>query len=312
MISAVTVNVYDWFLTFSGEVWHIWCNRKLPKRMRILFIIMRYVALIVLIGRCVWFYVMLADYPIPPSRCNAYHAFKVGPPVILSSSTDLLLLLRVWALSSRNRRTLYFLVATFLSQVIIITAFTIPHGVEVSMDALCIVYAPPIVNVSVAVSVIFFQTLTWAMTMHRCYFALKRTWCRDVFATQLMRDGTGAWLTLCTVYLVGIISTEKIPSSLMEVVNPWVITTRSIVACRMVLNMQEMASTQSSTAGSNDDLSTVPVQLTTNVLFFESQMMHTTGGLIADNIDIPVEICMRTDQDKDEIELLEVGSSGRC
>lgn len=308
MIAATTANLYDWFLTFSAEVRYIWCNHKLPKHIRILFFFMRYASLIVHIGQCIWTFIILADYyPVPLSTCKPYRVLEIAPPVILSGGADLLLLLRVWALFSRNKRLLYLLTILYIAQMVSIITITIPHAVGISTDELCIIYVPSTTRVRVAMTVVSFHTIAWIMTMHRCYFTLKRAWGRNIFAIQLMRDGTCIWLTLCTIYLVGSISTEKIPNSLVEIVDPWIVTAMSIAACRMILNMQEIASIYDLATNEDDNISTAPVQLTTNVLFFESQMMPTivTGSTITNDLDI--ETCARTGWGGDEIELREIG-----
>lgn len=75
----------------------------------------------------------------------------------------------------------------------------------------------------------------------------------------------------------------------------------------MILNMQEIASIYDLATNEDDNISTAPVQLTTNVLFFESQMMPTivTGSTITNDLDI--ETCARTGWGGDEIELREIG-----
>jgi hypothetical protein len=79
----------------------------------------------------------------------------------------------------------------------------------------------------------------------------------------------------------------------------------------MMLNMQELASRHSLSATVHNDISVAHVQLTTNILFFESQMVCTTANEMTNGVDVESRIRTGRNKDKALIVLREIGPSER-
>ncbi|KAF8464524.1 hypothetical protein JB92DRAFT_3102940 [Gautieria morchelliformis] len=109
-LATIIILVYDHCLTFDLEVEKIWKQGwTLPKW---LWLVFRYVALITQVG------LVLGDHlPIwTHDSCLLWLQIRVSADQIMTTTTSIMLILRVWAIFERARWTMFVMAATLVAQ----------------------------------------------------------------------------------------------------------------------------------------------------------------------------------------------------
>ncbi|EIM82646.1 uncharacterized protein STEHIDRAFT_160282 [Stereum hirsutum FP-91666 SS1] len=111
-VAGLSILILDHLVTFPDEVNTIWKKKKsIPIY---LFIFLRYYALLVMVAVAYGFF----SPTITPERCNKWSfILPFGVVMPLSGVSDLILLIRTYALFNRNRFILCFLSASLATQI---------------------------------------------------------------------------------------------------------------------------------------------------------------------------------------------------
>ncbi|KAF8125313.1 hypothetical protein EV363DRAFT_1104055, partial [Boletus edulis] len=192
--------IYDYILTFSREIDYVWCKHW--TWVSTMFIVVRY------IGFCWIIVVALGGSTFLPGPLEVSSAtFEIGTWAFAAvlSATDLVMILRVYAMWGRSRTILCILLSIFVPQVIITLVFDGIYGTYFSVTVVRVgdfsfcnasyVNAPRLYGLAIAaprlvlggalLMLAVFQTLKQSVVL----FKATKQWQPNQYMQKLVKDG---------------------------------------------------------------------------------------------------------------------------
>ncbi|KAJ7487853.1 hypothetical protein FB451DRAFT_1225710 [Mycena latifolia] len=160
---------FDFFLTLGDEVNYVWKAKKTP--MFYLFLMNRYCPM----AFCI---ITLFAYTSPLWNleviCNRFSIVEWLQTLLIVVPAEVVLLLRVYALTNRNKYLMGFLTSVILVEVIIVVyamslpgtnnALPLPH-VPIDSFRVCILYSDPKMDTAYLSTTIAFDSIVFAITI---------------------------------------------------------------------------------------------------------------------------------------------------
>ncbi|EJD39971.1 hypothetical protein AURDEDRAFT_187189 [Auricularia subglabra TFB-10046 SS5] len=242
-VAGTTLFLYDWAITFSDEVEHIWRGRI--NTVKSLYLYNRIVTPLILA-------VDLYDKGglatnLTPTVCKASLLFDGWGTVLSFASIHWIVALRVWTLYGRSRAVLYFFILLFGAYFIstaIIWGFA---GAEISKT----IYPSPLL-VRMCYTVIpswmwylwipsiGFETIIFVLTVYKAW----QHWQTDVntpILTVLYRDGFLYFFVISCLSLVNLFIWLWAPHSLAILLKYFSLPVINVAAFRLVLDLRTTA-----------------------------------------------------------------------
>ncbi|KAJ3514513.1 hypothetical protein NLJ89_g2342 [Agrocybe chaxingu] len=238
-LSAFILLVWDYMDTLTDEVEYIWGQRLTPVKFAFLFA--RYYGLASQLTNYVLLMTRLSRIPVAHQMCKGWYGFQTVSFWLLYTSSDLVLMMRVYALYQHSQNIgvcLLFLHTVEGIVVSLVGWHTLEH---IQFNAACDAISIPPDVIAFATVVIVSQCVVWALTCYK----------RNVGHGQsvpvvdvVIRDGRLAWFVVCVI-----IAATVLPSFCRQVARPhllfsWPITLLSVGTCRLVLNIQKVPGIQ--------------------------------------------------------------------
>jgi len=197
--------------------------------------------------------------PVPLQHCRSFFLFQFIAIGVVSIATDMIFMIRVYALYYRQRWvgvvmvTLLTLETTAIAVIIprtmslvnfnFLCGFTIPMRMNVAFSTVCAV--PPVI--------------AFCFIGAKQIIALRDGWGKAPLMVLLTRDGSLGVLGLLGVWLVNPLISSVIGGSLVHLSHQWFMSVIPSIGCRVILNMQHFKMPTQSTNTSDHIQLTTPV-----------------------------------------------------
>lgn len=261
-VAACCLLLYDIILSARYEIKYIW--KSSWSLIKILHILIRYYAL---------FYLVMAAYvsistDLSLTFCHVYYPFDLYGVAPILPAIDILILTRIYALYSRDRKIAFILVSMWIAETITIfvsiskgfritavVSSPLPGVLPGCFPAMQVQDAPILRGTSIAV---VFQGIYLGLCLHIMFRQARAFRLLDNLTPMLKifyRDGAMFCLTICVMYLVSILSAKYGGISPLQLLGQvWLVPIIPISAGRLVLNLR--GSLTSSDTNDGDEEST--------------------------------------------------------
>ncbi|GJE87391.1 hypothetical protein PsYK624_034740 [Phanerochaete sordida] len=210
----------------DDEAVHIWLTSFQP--FKILYLFTRYyfvLALIILNTRAL--------------TCKGPVIIEGTSAVLLVIVVEIILILRIYAMYTANRRLLYVLVPTFVAQMTIMAASLGVSLPQMRDSAHCAdVVFPPKSSRTGAIASVAFEGVLVALTLCRYFIARAEGWGRAGLMTILVRDGVWAFVLLFVANLANTLFFTIAPATLAALGFPWLLALLGALGPRLILNIR--------------------------------------------------------------------------
>jgi len=233
---SASLVVYDHFLTFGREVKEVWFAQW--NYGKILFLLTRY---IIYVDMAVLFTI---DY-IKTSDQNLCR--KLGTAIICLELigivlTEVVLILRTWALWGCKKSVLAFLVAIYsvviVVEGILLSGYIRSYVFQLGLLPLCYASAANLnLLVGVFASVAAFESVILIMTAYRAIDTSRYSTSR--LSKILYRDGALYYLCITTISVANLILLKTAPPAFGNTLITPQRTLHAVCSCRIILNMVE-------------------------------------------------------------------------
>ncbi|KAH8107813.1 hypothetical protein BXZ70DRAFT_13294 [Cristinia sonorae] len=238
-VAAAAFLVYDMFIHMGDEVELIWKSRN--TWVKWIYIYVRHYSILV-----VGLLLIHGNSRVPfthQSCINWLIAESVFSNSIVSV-TELVLLIRLFAIYGKSKLILGVLSIASLAEMITVTIATVKsfNGAEVSLELGCVLlYVPPILTAGWAASLAF-QTLIFALTVGRwlTHLMVTKQLGRQSIMFVFMRDGGWAYGLMLIVCLVNLLTFRLKSSPLSTVAFRWVMAVASFSGSHVLLNLRRI------------------------------------------------------------------------
>ncbi|KAJ2924762.1 hypothetical protein H1R20_g12330, partial [Candolleomyces eurysporus] len=157
-------------------------------------------------------------------ECYIWNVYQGLATVLIVAAVDYILILRIFALYSRNR-TIRYLVATLYLLELVTMSIGVGLAVpKLGYDDLCTLIDVPDTFLIAAGAPIAFQTILFALTAWRFLEAVKAGWGNVPIIQLLMRDGTWAFILLFAILLGEAFLYGFAPEAYTDVLYGWLNT----------------------------------------------------------------------------------------
>ncbi|KAF8126719.1 hypothetical protein EV363DRAFT_1347193 [Boletus edulis] len=253
-LAVVTAVGYDYILNFSREIEYVW--RKPWTWVSTIFVVLRY------IGLCWIMTVALTDstfVPGPPEACTVLYLVFIWGFVVFLSATDLVMILRVYAMWNRSRLILYTLLFIYVLQNIssvildgvynnpdthdsvtvariVNFSFCINKPVNVPLGLSLSILIPRLFLATTLMSLAVLQTLKQSVEMYRA----TQQWQPNRYMQKLVKDGILYFIVnvLFQVNDVLIYGTPLRNTSI--ILNTFIYTAFYTLIPRFIINIREL------------------------------------------------------------------------
>ncbi|KDR67787.1 hypothetical protein GALMADRAFT_1061626 [Galerina marginata CBS 339.88] len=190
--------------------------------------------------------------------CYGWQIYQGIVAASVTLSIDIILMLRVHALYHGQRPVRVTVVFFFILEVIgmaVGLGLTLP-GVQ--FDDICAVSYVPRFLAIYGLALMLFQTVLFALTMHKFVQGVKDDWGEFPITKLLIRDGTWAFFLLFFVY-VSQLSLYALPNDYSaEVLYSWILSLSSFCGYRILFNLRRLSGGITNPEGS--DLAPRPIR----------------------------------------------------
>lgn len=247
IVSATALLAYDVIITSGQEVEHIW--RTPWSLVKVPYVLARYYALIFMLINS---FVNTRKF-LPLKFCDQFLHLELWSTPLFILMIDILIITRIYALYGRNIRMVFFLISLWLveatSVVVLLTFAFMPvkgpaESVMPGILPSCISSHPPNYRLTLIFWAItsFFQAIFVLITVLRFRgFIHSRGLSITPLLLVILRDGVGYFLIILSVNLLNILVEIFGPLSFQVIGDSWLMTITSITACRLVLNVRDVA-----------------------------------------------------------------------
>lgn len=210
LVAALAFLAWDILITLDDEAVHIWMTTFQP--LKILYLLSRYYSLLALI--------ILNTRTL---TCKGWVIIEGTSAVLLEIVVEIILILRIYAMYTANRRLLYVLIPAFAVQVIIMVV-TLAVSLPEVMDSLhCGEVVFPVKIIAYSIASIAFEGFLVMLTLYKYCIARAEGWGRAGLMTVLVRDGVWAFALLFVVNLANTLFFTIAPATLAALGFPWLL-----------------------------------------------------------------------------------------
>lgn len=225
LVAALAFLAWDILITLDDEAVHIWMTTFQP--LKILYLLSRYYSLLALI--------ILNTRTL---TCKGWVIIEGTSAVLLEIVVEIILILRIYAMYTANRRLLYVLIPAFAVQVIIMVV-TLAVSLPEVMDSLhCGEVVFPVKIIAYSIASIAFEGFLVMLTLYKYCIARAEGWGRAGLMTVLVRDGVWAFALLFVVNLANTLFFTIAPATLAALGFPWLLAILGALGPRLVLNIR--------------------------------------------------------------------------
>ncbi|KAJ7783317.1 hypothetical protein B0H16DRAFT_1496301 [Mycena metata] len=237
--AGLTFALSELILTFREERTYIWKNPQgtTPK---VLYSLSRYFAFAVHITNAV-FATLLREYkPIPTHLCRVALVYQGAVLLSMLSILDAILMIRVYALYNRPPYLAGLFICILVSKVVSL-AITTHRGLpDQRFSPTCLVLTGSQSSLYLlAGSEFVIQATVLGLTLRQHAFATRGGWSHPLFRL-LTRDGSIAFIAIAGV-LTAILAISLQPVAAGHLLFPIMVVIMSTAGCRLILNMQKLA-----------------------------------------------------------------------
>lgn len=241
-ISSICLLIWDWALTFDQEVEILW-RAKLPIPSKVLFILVRYPALVLHFSSI--FFLFLGEES-SRKTCNFYNWYRSMLGVFVLTCGDVIVIHRLYGFYERNRYLLWCLsiMLTTTSLGVSIVALLpggLPDYLRRAKDVFPCGSGPYPRSFSLFwLGQFIFQSIAFCFVAGRYIYAQLQASRSRIRASELysifMRDGLWVYLTLSVVNLVGVLYISR-PGFTGLTCIFWALTATSVCCTRIMFNL---------------------------------------------------------------------------
>ncbi|KAI0640950.1 hypothetical protein C8Q79DRAFT_424683 [Trametes meyenii] len=230
------------------------CHRRKWTAMTYMYIIVRYVPWIVLIGLLPLSLSGSTGLEFTPGQCKAWQFVQGVLLQVSNMSVDVILVTRVYALYRKSRVLLQILVGLLLAEFSFFCYVLAVVTPRLSYDAKCYVMSNSAASLYYWIVPLLFGTILFALTMYKFIGAMLTGWGTNSVMQRFVADGTWAYTLIFLVVLVDMLVYKFAHSVLSGICYTWLIVVLSFSGSRLILNPRRaFVSSQESTA--NDESS---------------------------------------------------------
>ncbi|GJE87387.1 hypothetical protein PsYK624_034700 [Phanerochaete sordida] len=225
LLAALAFLAWDVLITLDDEAVHIWMTPFQP--LKILYLFTRYysvLALIILNTRTL--------------TCKGWVIIEGTSAVLLEIVVEIILILRIYAMYTANRRLLYVLVPAFVAQVTIMVASLGVSLPQVRDSPHCAEVVFPTEIIAYSISSVAFEGILVALTLCKYFIARAEGWGRAGLMTILVRDGVWAFVLLFVANLANTLFFTIAPATLAALGFPWLLAILGALGPRLILNIR--------------------------------------------------------------------------
>ncbi|KAJ8700955.1 hypothetical protein PTI98_003927 [Pleurotus ostreatus] len=237
--AALSVLLYEQCTTLSSEFELVW-TRPITF-VKCLYVICRYLAIAWQITSQVFLLQLDLENPYSYKQCIAWHSIHTAVSQILLFVIECIQAMKVHALYSERRRTLYMLHLFRTISFIMITYTTVATLLVLSYDGACIVSDIPQQVTWFGALAILSQLIVTFLGMSPS--VLKEILRQSSLIATMSRDSF-LMFGIITVFSAIII---RYAALMAHVIPQFFLSTLSVIGCRMILNMLETASREGDT-----------------------------------------------------------------
>ncbi|TEB31063.1 hypothetical protein FA13DRAFT_1791778 [Coprinellus micaceus] len=248
-MAATTIILYDHFLTFDGEVEHVWKARWSAGK--VMFIVNRYYTLASVVFNNYGFF----GRNFTDGFCKIFLTWQGWTGLVACILAEIILQMRVYAMYSLNKTVLVVLVTTFFASTgvaawvmqsvlskIVPKAIHLPDGTSFCMpigilDHFYMFWIPMLV----------FECLLCGLAIARAVstFRFGRGGASNWGSARrliivLFRDSVAYFLVICATYLTCLLTWALAPVTLLEVPVTFSVAMSCVLANRIILNVREL------------------------------------------------------------------------
>ncbi|KAF8527217.1 hypothetical protein JB92DRAFT_2867736 [Gautieria morchelliformis] len=252
MVCTSALLVYDIILTHGQEFKYLWRSpRALAK---VAYFFTRYFAVIFMILESIAYIKMFLPLNVSELCLHLFH-LEIWGITMFILLVDVLIVMRVFVLYSRNTRVGVFLFAVWITEVVTIVVLVIfavkeealfPAPVQPGLIPSCLNLTPPKYKYALSCWGIcsFFQVVYITMTLVKMREFLRGFgFSMSPILGVLFRDGLAYFLIIFSANMVNLMFDKLALQQLATIGGSWLITVASITGCRLVLNVRSAAKT---------------------------------------------------------------------
>jgi len=233
-LAALVWLIWEYVVTWHNEYRYIWGGSM--NRVKYIYLFSRYFAIAAQVVNICLVFFPLSRLPVGRRECEAWLLFLIVSACLLMITVDVVIMLRVYALYNCSLRIALFLTFMLLGQIAVVTTCTPLTVPKAPFGPSCDVLKTPPDVAYFMVTVIASHTALLILTVRKRKVAFGQSPVVDL----VVRDGAWVFVLVVSMFMV------TIPYSLVsQVAKPYVmfvlpISLLSIIACRVILNMQEV------------------------------------------------------------------------
>ncbi|TFK75739.1 hypothetical protein BDN72DRAFT_454063 [Pluteus cervinus] len=203
--------------------------------------------------------VLCPRYSARPYVCEIWYGFLAYQMQLVLLCVELILVLRVYALYNQSIKIGVLLICILCMSNTTEAIFSLRSVRGTAYDMNCMALDTPRDITQFGAALLFTHTAIFTLTIFKRNVVTRNRWRGVPILRVMIRDGA---IVFC---VIAVLATVTIPYSLLvrplgHYLFPWFTVFPSIVACRLIVNMQRLhdpsPSSSTSTTGSNPELST--------------------------------------------------------
>ncbi|EGO02843.1 hypothetical protein SERLA73DRAFT_176266 [Serpula lacrymans var. lacrymans S7.3] len=252
-IASFTFLVWETLVTSGDEVEYIW-PKPTQSFFKWLYFFLRYFNMLAQLWHQFAIPRIISGH-ISNQVCKAWYIYTIIITQAMATAVEIILATRVYALYNKSRRVGGLLYALILIEIIAMTANSI-HTIPIIEHAvICVLVKPPQQILYYSISVFTTQSALMGLTLIKHFFAMRNGWGRTPLVSLLMRDGIAVYLVMFVLIASTVIYCLS-GNELTVIVFFWLLSLLSSTGCRLIVNMQRLATMAERHSTSGVQLST--------------------------------------------------------
>ncbi|TFK70782.1 hypothetical protein BDN72DRAFT_502208 [Pluteus cervinus] len=253
--AALACLIYESVITFDDEWRYMWrrgiyrCRRPITVT-KCIFFFTRYFAFAFQLSNQYLIAGPFGKSSVKESDCIHWFIFQTAGVQIQQWMVEIILLLRVCALYSHTSTIYIFLTFVFICQMGVVVFAMFRTFTSLAFNEYCIPKSTPPSILYFCLRTFFLQLLIGALTLAKRKTAVRDGWATTPILVLVTRDG--AWVFVAVSVVNIIISLYcLLVHSVVQIIFSWPFTIATILACRLILNMQKLQPNTNSPTSSN-------------------------------------------------------------
>lgn len=258
IMASCIVNLYDHLITLDSEIEHVWRSKQKWRLPTYCFFVFRYIPPVISIVN------FFADHDprFRGSICQNWIWLPVFNAPLVSMSTGVILVLRVWVIYNKALWVIILLVPLYLAEIGVML-WSVPAGAPAQLPpgwVGCVPSKKPGTGNRLSamfVAALAFDTVLFALTIARGIF-FRATRSKIGIGKLIIRDGTVYFFIIFIVNLANVLLLTIAPEDLSAINTPFSSLIAATMVSRLVFNLRETAQRQMnlSTLSANSSTST--------------------------------------------------------